>query len=168
MVANLSAHKRGWDDRWAEFSAYAAQGQAQKDRLLRFVDADTQAFNAIMAAFGLPKGSDAEKITRKNAIEAATKHAIEVPFEVMQVALASFAVIGAMAKTGNPNSVTDAGVGALCARAAVHGAFLNVKINTGGLLDKAFVADILAQAEQLCAQADAFEQEIMAVVHSKM
>jgi glutamate formiminotransferase / formiminotetrahydrofolate cyclodeaminase len=168
MVANLSSHKRGWDERWAEFSAWAAVGQAQKDRLLRLVDEDTHAFNAIMAAFGLPKGSDTEKTARKNAIEAATKHAIEVPFEVMQISLKTFEIIAAMAKDGNPNSVTDAGVGALCARAAVHGAFLNVKINTGGLNDKAFVADILAKADKMITEADALEKEIMAVVHSRI
>ena len=109
-----------------------------------------------------------EKTARKNAIESATKHAIEVPLEVMQISLKTFEIIAAMAKDGNPNSVTDAGVGALCARAAVHGAFLNVKINTGGLNDTAFVADVLAQAEKMITQADTLEKEIMAIVHSKI
>jgi glutamate formiminotransferase/formiminotetrahydrofolate cyclodeaminase len=168
MVANLSSHKRGWDARWDEFGQWADKGQELKRQLLDMVDEDTNSFNAIMAAFRLPKGSDAEKAARKEAIQAATKYAIEVPFKVMELAMASFEIVKAMAEVGNPNSVTDAGVGALCARAAVHGAFMNVKINCGDLEDKAFVADILAKGEALIAEADALEQEVTRLVHSKI
>lgn len=165
MVANLSSHKKGWDERWEEFSKYAEQGQALKDTLLYLVDEDTNAFNAIMAAFGLPKGNDVEKKARTAAIQAATKKAIEIPFKVMEVAFSAFDLVEAMAKDGNPNSVTDAGVGALCIRAAVHGAFLNVKINTGGLKDAAFVEDILQKGEALVKQANEREKAIMAIVN---
>ncbi|HXB07067.1 MAG TPA: glutamate formimidoyltransferase, partial [Puia sp.] len=143
MVANLSAHKKGWDGRWKEFSDWAEKGQRQKDELIRLVDADTRAFNAIMTAFGLPKGTPEEKSVRTQAIQEATQTAIEVPFRVMEVAAESLALIKAMAETGNPNSVSDAGVGALCARAAVLGAFMNVRINATGFADKTYVAGIL-------------------------
>ena len=113
MVANLSAHKRGWDERWSEFSDWAEKGQQLKDQLLALVDEDTNAFNAIMSAFRLPKGTDDEKAARHAAIQAATQHAIDVPFKVMQLSLDTFDIIKAMAEIGNPNSVTDAGVGAL-------------------------------------------------------
>lgn len=168
MVANLSSHKRGWDDQWQVFSAYAAQGQQLKDALLHLVDEDTNAFNAIMNAFALPKSSDEEKKARSTAIQTATKTAIEVPFRVMQLVHDSFDLIEAMATDGNPNSVTDAGVGALCARAAVHGAFLNVKINTGGLKDAIFVENILAQGRALIVSADTREQNIMKIVNGKI
>jgi glutamate formiminotransferase / formiminotetrahydrofolate cyclodeaminase len=168
MVANLSSHKKGWDERWQEFSAYASQGQQLKDALLFMVDEDTNAFNSIMNAFGLPKGNDAEKKARTAAIQAATKKAIEIPFRVMELAYESLDLIEAMAKDGNPNSVTDAGVGALCARAAVHGAFLNVKINTGSLKDAAFVAEVLEKGNVIVAKTDEREKEIMTIVHSKM
>ncbi len=168
MVANLSSHKKGWDKRWEEFSAYAEKGQQLKDALLLSVDEDTNAFNAIMSAFGLPKGNDAEKKARTAAIQAATKKAIEVPFKVMELCYATFDIIEAMAKEGNPNSVTDAGVGALCARAAVHGAFLNVKINTSGLKDAEFVTSVLAKANELIVAADAREKAILEVVNAKM
>ncbi|MEO6150580.1 MAG: glutamate formimidoyltransferase, partial [Mucilaginibacter sp.] len=123
MVANLSSHKRGWDDRWQEFSNWAEKGEQFKNELLQLVDADTAAFNKIMEAFALPKATDAEKAARTQAIQAATKYAIEIPFKVMETAYASMEVIKAMVINGNPNSVTDAGVGALCARTAVMGAF---------------------------------------------
>lgn len=168
MVANLSAHKKGWDDRWAEFSDWAAQGQQYKDELLRLVDADTRAFNAIMSAFGLPKGTAEEKAARTEAIQTATRTAIEVPFRVMETAYASLGVIRAMASGGNPNSVSDAGVGALCIRAAVHGAFLNVRINASGYADKGFVADVLARGKAIVEKTDAAEQEIMAIVDGKI
>lgn len=168
MVANLSSHKRGWDERWETFSDWAAQGQELKDTLLSLVDEDTHSFNAIMSAFRLPKGTDAEKAKRSKTIEAATKYAIEVPFKVMQQSLATFEVIKAMAEIGNPNSVTDAGVGALCARAAVHGAFLNVKINSEDLKDRAFVADILEKGEKMTQEADALEAEVMKIVKEKI
>ncbi|MFM9026677.1 MAG: glutamate formimidoyltransferase, partial [Bacteroidota bacterium] len=125
MVANLSSHKKGWDDRWKEFSDWAEKGQRIKERLLSMVDEDTDAFNRIMAAFGLPKGTEAEKRERTAAIQSATRHATEIPYQVMELAFSSFELIKAMAEHGNPNSVTDAGVGALCARSAVMGAGLN-------------------------------------------
>jgi glutamate formiminotransferase/formiminotetrahydrofolate cyclodeaminase len=168
MVANLSSHKRGWDERWEEFSEVAEQGQKFKDTLLRAVDEDTDSFNAIMSAFGLPNGTPDEKVVRKAAIQAATKRAIEVPFKVMQASLESFEVIKKMAETGNPNSVSDAGVGALCARAAVHGAFLNVKINAVGLDDKAFASKVVAEGERMIQEADKLEKEILVVVNQKI
>ncbi len=169
MVANLSSHKRGWDERWEEFSDAAERGQQLKDALLRAVDEDTDAFNAIMAAFGLPNGAPDEKSARKAAIQAATRKAIEVPFKVMTLSLDSFALIRQMAETGNPNSVTDAGVGALCARAAVRGAFLNVKINTSGLDDKNYAAQVLADGEKMVKQADEAESGgILAIVENKI
>jgi formiminotetrahydrofolate cyclodeaminase len=142
MVANLSSHKKGWDERWKEFSDWADKGQALKDALLTMVDEDTNSFNRIMQAFSLPKGTEEEKKARTTEIQAATRYATEVPFKVMQLSYDTFELIRAMAETGNPNSVTDAGVGALCARSAVIGAYLNVKINASGLSDKAFAADI--------------------------
>jgi glutamate formiminotransferase/formiminotetrahydrofolate cyclodeaminase len=168
MVANLSSHKRGWDDRWQEFSTWAERGQAIKDQLIKLVDEDTRAFNAIMAAFALPKGNDAEKAARKLAVQAATKYAIEVPFKVMELSLESMTTIKAMAEIGNPNSVTDAGVGALCARTAVLGAFLNVKVNAGGLDDKTFANNMVQRGETLVAEANKLEQEIWAVVNGKI
>jgi glutamate formiminotransferase/formiminotetrahydrofolate cyclodeaminase len=168
MVANLSAHKKGWDARWAEFSAWAAQGQRYKDELLRLVDADTRAFNGIMNAFGLPKGNEAEKALRSRAIQEATRTAIEVPLRVMEVAHATLSLIKAMASDGNPNSVSDAGVGALCVRAAVQGAFLNVRINASGYEDKTFVADILSRGAALAEKTDTAEREIMAIVNQKI
>ncbi|MCW5923508.1 MAG: glutamate formimidoyltransferase [Saprospiraceae bacterium] len=168
MVANLSSHKRGWDDRWEEFSEAAERGQQLKDALLRAVDEDTEAFNAIMAAFGLPNGTPEEKSARKMAIQAATRRAIEVPFKVMQLSFDSFALIKQMTETGNPNSVTDAGVGALCARAAVHGAFLNVKINSAGLDDKDYGSKVVAEGERMVREADEMEQTIIAIVHGRM
>jgi glutamate formiminotransferase/formiminotetrahydrofolate cyclodeaminase len=165
MVANLSSHKRGWDERWEEFSDWAAQGQALKDTLLGLVEEDTKAFNAIMSAFQLSKSNDEEKKARTVAIQSATRYATEVPFKVMEVTFQSFDLIHAMTKEGNPNSITDAGVGALCARAAVHGAFLNVKINAAGLSDKAFAQDIIARGAALTQQADEREAVILELVH---
>lgn len=168
MVANLSAHKRGWDERWDEFSGWAEKGKLAHDRLLKLVDEDTASFNAIMDAFGLPKNNDQEKKLRSAAIQAATKHAIEVPFEVMQTAFKSLEVIQAMAETGNPNSLSDAGVGALCARTAVYGAYLNVRINASGLSDKVYVEDILERATRLLQATLAKESEILKLVESKI
>jgi glutamate formiminotransferase/formiminotetrahydrofolate cyclodeaminase len=161
MVANLSAHKRGWDDRWEEFSEWAVQGQRLKDQLLALVDEDTRAFNQIIQAFRLPRGSDEEKTSRAAAIDAATRRAIEVPFQVMQRSLESMQVIKAMAEIGNPASASDAGVGALCARAAVRGGYLNVRINTADLDDPEYVAAKLAAGQQMVEQADALESEIL-------
>ncbi len=168
MVANLSSHKRGWDDKWEYFSDYAEKGQRIKDALLKAVDEDTAAFNKIMKAFELPKGTDAEKAARKQAIQDATKYAIEVPFKVMGLCLEAMEVAKAMAESGNPNSVTDAGVGALSARTGVRGAFLNVKINAAGFADKAFVDDVLAKGDALEARALALEEEVMGIVNSKI
>ncbi len=168
MVANLSSHKAGWDERWEEFSDWAERGKRYHDELLRLVDEDTNAFNKLMDAFGLPKGTDAEKAERKRAIQAATRGAIDVPLKVMQAALASMDVISAMAEIGNPNSVSDAGVGALCARTAVLGAFLNVKINCGGLDDKQFVEQVLAQGRAMEQKAKMFEAEILEIVNGKI
>lgn len=164
MVANLSSHKRGWDERWEEFSGWADRGKALQDELVRLVDEDTDAFNALMAAFGLPKGSDEEKAARSAAIQAATKRAIEVPLRVMEVSLASMDVAKAMAEHGNPNSVSDAGVGALAARSAVLGAFLNVQINSTSLKDKAYVETTLARAAAMAESAKAAEAEVLAIV----
>ncbi len=168
MVANLSSHKPGWDDRWKEFSDWAERGQYYKNELLKLVDEDTNAFNKIMTAFGLPKGTDEEKKSRTSAIQEATKYATEVPFKVMQLCYDSMEVIKAMAEIGNPNSVTDAGVGALCARSAVMGAFLNVKINAGGLTDKAFSQNIIDQGNVLEEKTKALETEILQIVNSKI
>ncbi|MBL7776445.1 MAG: glutamate formimidoyltransferase [Saprospiraceae bacterium] len=168
MVANLSAHKRGWDERWAEFSNAAERGQAIKDALIRAVDEDTAAFNAIMAAFGLPKGSPEEKSARKAAIEAATVQATEVPLRVVRLGLESFPLIRQMVDTGNPNSITDAGVGALCARAAVLGAALNAKVNAKDLNDRAYAEKAIAEADAAMAEASRLEAEILAVVREKM
>lgn len=168
MVANLSSHKKGWDDRWKEFSDWAEKGQAAKDGLIRLVDQDTAAFNKIMTAFSLPKSTDEEKTIRTQAIQDATKFAIEIPFKVMEVSLKSMEVIKAMAEVGNPNSVTDAGVGALCARTAVIGAFMNVKINASGYNDKAYVKDIIAKGEKIEQEAIAIETAVIKIVNDKI
>lgn len=165
MVANLSSHKRGWDDRWEEFSIWAEKGQAIKNKLIHLVDEDTNAFNKIMDAYGLPKDSDTEKAARKQAIQDATKYAIEIPFKVMETVYESFELIEGMVDTGNPNSITDAGVGALCARSAIMGAFMNVKINTGDLEDKSYVADILKRGQEIQDKAIAREAELVAKVN---
>jgi len=168
MVANLSSHKAGWDDRWEEFSVWAEKGQQYKDELLFLVDEDTRAFNRIMDAFGLPKGSDDEKNARKAAIEEASKYAIKVPFRVMEKSLASMEVMKAMAETGMAASASDVGVGALCARTAVMGAYLNVKINAGGLEDKAFAEEMVKKGEEIVEKARILEDEILAVVEKKI
>ncbi len=168
MVANLSAHKRGWDSRWEEFSGWAERGKAHAVRLLELVDEDTRAFNAVMDCFGLPKGTEAEKAERKRAIESATLNAIQVPLSVMREALAAMDVIGKMAEIGNPASVSDAGVGALCARSAVMGAHLNVKINASGVSDKAKLDPLLAEALEIERRACEAERAILAVVEGKL
>lgn len=168
MVANLSSHKKGWDERWEEFSNWAEKGEQYKTELLRLVDADTQAFNQIMNAFGLPKSTDDEKAIRSKAIQDATRNAIEIPFKVMQTAYSSMEVIKAMAETGNPNSVSDAGVGALCARSAVMGAFMNVRINAADYEDKAYVNDIITKGKEIENKTIALEKEILAVVNTKI
>ena len=168
MVANLSSHKAGWDDRCPEFSAWADKGQALMADLLHLVDEDTEAFNRIMAAFGMPKKTDEDKAARTAAIQQATLYAAQVPLRTMQASLRVFDLCRAMAEEGNPNSVSDAGVGALAARAAVLGAGLNVKINAGSLQDRAVADKLIAQANELIAQANAAEQEIVKIVEQKL
>jgi glutamate formiminotransferase/formiminotetrahydrofolate cyclodeaminase len=168
MVANLSSHKRGWDDRWEEFSDWAEKGQKIKDELLFLVDEDTESFNRIMDAFRLPKGSDAEKAARKQAIQDATKYAIQIPFRVMEVSHSAMPLIRYMVEQGNPNSVTDAGVAALCIRTAVMGAFMNVKINAGDLEEKSFVNETLARGEKLQQEVIDFELEMTKLVNDKI
>ena len=168
MVANLSSHKRGWDDRWEEFSDWAVKGKLYHDQLIKLVDEDTNAFNAIMDAFSLPKKTEEEIAARKKAIDDATKYAIEVPFKVMKLCYESMEVMKAMAEIGNPNSVTDAGVGALAARSGVFGAFLNVKINAAGFSDKAFSQEILQEGKEIIAKTIALENEILQIVESKI
>jgi glutamate formiminotransferase/formiminotetrahydrofolate cyclodeaminase len=168
MVANLSSHKAGWDERWEEFSNWAEKGQKLKDELLFLVDEDTRSFNRIMDAFGLPKGIPEEKTARTAAIQEATKYAIQVPFKTMQKAFETMEIIKAMVEAGNPNSITDAGVGALCARSAVMGAFLNVKVNASGLKDKNFVEDILKKGSEIEEGAKNLEAELLAMVNSKI
>lgn len=168
MVANLSAHKRGWDSRWEEFSQWAQKGIEYQNQLLNLVDEDTNAFNKIMEAFRLPKESQQDIDTRNEAIQSATKYAIETPFKVMETAFQSMEVMKAMTQIGNPNSITDAAVGALCATTAVRGAFLNVKINCGDCQDKEFVNSIIKKGNKIVTQAQAIESEIMAITESKI
>ena len=168
MVANLSSHKKGWDDQWEYFSNWAEKGEQYKNELMKLVDADTRAFNKIMTAFALPKSNDAEKKIRKAAIQEATKLAIEIPFRVMETACNSMDVISEMVQKGNPNSVTDAGVGALCARAAVIGAFMNVRINAAGYDDQTFVQDIVARGASIQKRAMALEASILENVNAKI
>ena len=164
MVANLSSHKPGWDERWEEFSLWAEKGQKLKDELLWLVDEDTHSFNLIMDAFGMPKSNDAEKAARKQAIQNATKYAIEVPFKTIQRSFDVFEICAAMIEKGNPNSVTDAGVGVLCARAAVMGAYLNVKINASSLEDKVFAEEMVSKAQAYVMKAKELETALMAKV----
>jgi glutamate formiminotransferase/formiminotetrahydrofolate cyclodeaminase len=168
MVANLSSHKKGWDDRWDEFGNWADIGQRYKDELLQLVDADTRAFNGIMSAMSMPKGTDEEKAIRSKAIMDATRVAIEVPYKVMKLSYESMQVIKSMAESGNPNSVSDAGVGALCARSAVMGAFMNVRINAVGYDDKIFVAEVLAEGKRIEDWTKKLEAEILDIVNSKI
>ena len=168
MVANLSSHKAGWDDRCPEFSAWADKGQVLITELLHLVDEDTQAFNRIMAAFGLPKGSDEEKAARSQAIQEATLYATQVPLRTMKASFETFDLCRAMAEQGNPNSVSDVGVGALAARAAVLGAGLNVKINANSLKDRKVAEALITEAANLITQANQAEREILAIVESKL
>ena len=168
MVANLSSHKKGWDERWEEFSKWADKGQKLKNELLKLVDEDTNAFNKIMNAFSLPKSNAEEKKIRDKAIESATKYATEVPFKVMQLSYESMEVIRTMAEQGNPNSVSDAGVGVLCARTAVMGAYLNVKINAKGLMDRAFARSILQKGKRIVENTRKQEAKILSIVGKKI
>jgi glutamate formiminotransferase / formiminotetrahydrofolate cyclodeaminase len=167
MVANLSAHKRGWDDQWEQFSDWAVQGQRLKDELLRLVDEDTLAFERVMSALGMPKGTPAEKSARSEALARANLGALEVPWQVMQASAAAFDLLLAMAQRGNPASASDAGVGAICARAAVRGAWLNVQTNASGVKDAAALERIMAAGAALEHDAAAREAAILAVVQSK-
>lgn len=166
MVANLSAHKYRWEDIWTEFSAWAERGQDIKDRLLQLVDEDTHAFNRILDAVRMPKGSDAERTARSEAMTAATKNAIDVPLRIMRTAVEAFDLLEAMAKDGNPNSISDAGVGALCARTAVRGAYLNVLINMDGLEDDEYVRSTRDEAERLLSDAERREAAVLDLVHA--
>lgn len=168
MVANLSAHKRGWDSRWEEFSDWAEQGKRLYERLLGLVDEDTAAFDGILAAVRLPKTSEAEQAARHRAIQQATRRAIEVPLQVMEASLESMELLEAMAREGNPASVSDAGVGALCARTAVRGAFMNMQINSGDLEDKDAVEDLLARGRAVDGKAAALESVILEAVCDKI
>ena len=168
MVANLSANKRGWDDKWEYFSDWAVKGQKYKETLLALVDEDTNAFNKIIEAFRLPKTTDKEKEIRLKAIEEATKYATEVPFKVMETAQQSMEVMLEMAKNGLQNSLSDAGVGALCAKTAVFGAYFNVRINAKDIQDKAFAEDILGRAKVIFQKAEKTEQEVIAILNANL
>jgi len=168
MVANLSSHKPGWDDKWEEFSQWAEKAKYYYTELLKLIDEDTNAFNKIMEAYGLPKNTDEEKKFRHQKIQEATKYAIEVPFKVMNLAYESMEVIQAMAEIGNPNSVSDAGVGAIAARGCVMGAYLNVKINSSGLDDINYVNYVLEEGAKIQEKAIQKEKEILEIVNSKI
>ncbi len=168
MVANLSSHKPGWDDQWSEFAAVAEEGMALQERLLHLVDEDTEAFNRIMSAFGMPKNTPEEKAARTEAIQTATLFAAEVPLETMKASFEVFAVCRKMVEKGNPNSVSDAGEGALAARAAVLGAGMNVKINAGSLKNREQAEALIAQANELIAKANSEEAEITKMVEEKL
>lgn len=168
MVANLSSHKAGWDDRWEFFSDWAEKGQALMAELLHLVDEDTEAFNRIMDVFAMPKNTDEEKAARSAALQDATLYATQVPLRTMKAAYNVFEIVKAMAADGNPNSVSDAGVGALAARSAVLGAFLNVKINAAGLKDKEAAAALVGEGAEIAAAAEEAEKEVLAIVESKI
>lgn len=168
MVANLSAHKRGWDDRWKEFSDWAERGQDVMERLLRLVDEDTEAFAKIMDVFSMPKGTEEEKAARAEAMEKATLYASRVPLKTMQTAMEAMPVALAMARIGNPASASDAGVGAIAALAAVRGAHLNVRINAAGLKDRALAAELTDEAARIEAEAVAAESEVLAEVNKNI
>ena len=168
MVANLSSHKAGWDDRWEEFSDWAERGQAVMQELLHLVDEDTAAFNRIMAVFAMPRSTDEERAARSAALQEATLYATEVPLRTMRAALAVFPIVRAMAEEGNPNSVSDAGVGALAARSAAFGARLNVRINAAGLKDRAKADALTAEADAIAAEAARLETEVLEIVERKI
>ena len=168
MVANLSAHKRGWDDRWEEFSNWAEQGKLAYENLLELVDLDTQAFNQVMSAHRLQRGSDSEKRARDEAIQEAARRAMEVPLQVMEQAFESMQLLESMAAIGNPASVSDAGVGALCARAAVRGGFLNVRINASDLEDRHLANQLIARGEEIDQMAEESEGRILQIVAERI
>ncbi len=168
MVANLSAHKPGWDDQWETFSSWAVKGQVYKNKLLYLVDEDTNSFNGIIEAFRLPKGTPEEKLIRMEAVENATKYATEIPFEVMKTAYDSMEVMQAMIKDGIANSLSDAAVGVLCARTAVIGAYFNVRINAKDIKDKAFVDEMLSEAANIYKKVLELEKSVMDIIDSRM
>jgi glutamate formiminotransferase/formiminotetrahydrofolate cyclodeaminase len=168
MVANLSSHKRGWDDRWEEFSNYAEQGKAIQEKLLILVDKDTLAFNGIIKAYRLPKKTEEEQETRQEAITSATIQAIRVPFRVMETAFEGFELAETMVQEGNPNSVSDAGVGAIALQACIEGAWLNVKINAAGLDTHPQVVEMLEQGSLLLRNSVAAREQILGLVNQKI
>ena len=168
MVANLSGHKAGWDDRWEEFSKWAEKGQAYKNKLIQLVDEDTLAFNKIIDGFRMPKNTKEEQNLRSEAIEDATKYATEVPFKVMETSFNSMEIMQAMLKDGLPSSLSDAGVGILCAKTAVTGAYFNVKINAKDIKDRDFASHILSKGEELYQKTIAIEKETIDLINSKM
>ena len=168
MVANLSAHKRGWDDKWEFYSNIGEKGMVLQSQLLDLVDEDTDAFNSIMNAFSLPKDTDKEKKIRGNQIQIATKNAIEVPFRIMKICFDSLSIIEEVAQKGNPNSITDVGVAMHCANAAIHGAFLNVRINCNELHDKKFVKNLLSDGVKILEETSSIEKKILAIVDEKL
>jgi len=168
MVANLSAGKRGWEDQISYFSEWAEKGQALKDQLLKLVDEDTKSFNQIMAGFSLPKNTEEEKVARTNAIEEATKYACEVPFKVMQLSFQSLDLLKAMIEKGNPNSITDAGVGVLCVKTAVRGAYFNVLVNANGLKDKNWANNMIQNAKDLLAKNHAAADQLLNQVETAL
>jgi len=168
MVANLSAHKPGWDNRWEEFSVWAEKGQAYKNKLLALVDEDTNAFNKIIEGFRMPKGTDKEKKARAEAIETATIYATEVPLLVMETACDSMEVMMAMAEGGLQNSLSDAGVGALCARTAVYGAYFNVRINAKDIKNRDIAESLLGKAKLIFDKTLATENEMIAYINEKI
>lgn len=161
MVANLSAHKPGWDDRWEFFAEYAEKGHAVMDELLALVDEDTAAFNAIMEVFAMPKSTPEEKAARSAALQKATLNAAEIPLKTMRCAFKAFEVLDAMAEHGNPNSISDVGVGVLAVRAAMLGAMLNVKINSAGLKDREAADSLIAEADELASRANVNETVLL-------
>lgn len=168
MVANLSSHKAGWDERWEEFSDWAVKGQAYKTTLIQLVDEDTNAFNKIIDGFRMPKNTDKEKVIRATAIEEATKYATQIPFKVMETAYNSMEVAQAMLKDGLPSSISDAAVGILCAKAAVIGAYFNVKINAKNIKDRSFAEDVIKRGEEIYQKTIKIEQETIDLINSKM
>ena len=168
MVANLSGNKKGWDSKIPEFSVWANKGQVIKDKLLWLVDEDTNSYKAIMEAFKLPKETAEEKIKRKAAVQVATIYAVEIPLEVMETSFKVYEIAKEMVIKGNPNSITDAAVGALCAKTAIAGAYLNVKINISGFENKDLANQFLAKAEAILAESNLAEQEIWNIVNQNI
>ena len=168
MVANLSAGKRGWDDKLQYFSDWAVKAQQLKDELLFLVDEDTAAFNKVMAAFGLPKDSTEEKATRSAAIQTANKYAAEIPLRVMETAFKVYSLLGEMAENGNPASISDVGVGTLAVRACIEGAAMNVRINLGGLKDEALKSSLREKMQRVAGESEAEFKRVHAIVESKL